>query len=132
MAESILESQDFGFQDQLVAGNHLAPELDAVHLAQDHELPLGIGNRMKEQDPSRLGDGFDDQHARHDHPLGKMPLEKRLVGAHVLHRHDGLPRMDLPHPVDEKEREPVREESLDFFDLNQRRPGYFAAALEAS
>ena len=80
---------------------------------------LGVGNRMVKQDASRLGDGLNDQDTGHDHFPGKMSLEKGLIAADVLEGDNGPARLELLHPVHEKEREPVGEMLQDPFNGDQ-------------
>ena len=72
----------------------------------------------RDQDAPGLGHRLDDEDARHDRPSRPVPLEERLVGAHILDRHDRLADLNLEHAVDEQERIAVGENIEDTPDID--------------
>ena len=68
---------------------------------------------------ARLGQRFDDQHARHHGVAGEVPLEVRLVRADVLHGDDRLARHDVEHTVDHQERIAMRQALEDPIDVER-------------
>ena len=69
----------------------------------------GPGDARGDQDARRLRQGLDDQHAGHDRHPRPVPVEERLVDAHVLDPDHASSGDQLEHPVDQQERVAMRQ-----------------------
>src|SRR5690606_22797802 len=101
---------DRHLQVEAVAGHHHARELGVVDLHQVRQPALdaaAVGELGEHA--AGLGQGLDHQHARHHRPVGEMPLEIGLVGAHVLVAEHALARLELDHAIDQQERIAMRQ-----------------------
>ena len=95
------------FDAELVAGHHRAAEFSPLDPGEHDEFVLPFFHFRQQQCPARLGDGFHDQHARHDGQVGKVPGEEGFVDGHILDGHDPLLALDLDYAVDQQEGKPV-------------------------
>ena len=91
--------------------------VDAQEVHQTIRRVEGIGSICEYA--ADLGQGFDDEYARHDRSIGEMTLKPRLVVRHHFVPVDADSRHDIGNPVDQHEREPVREDLQDSSDVER-------------
>jgi hypothetical protein len=101
-----------------VAGHHRLAEAGVFHGHQQHQLILAIGHGLQHQHTGRLRHGLDDQDARHHRKIGKMALEERLVGSHVLDS-DYPVGLQFDDPVDQQERVAMGQNCPDFIKISK-------------
>jgi hypothetical protein len=89
---------------QLISGHDRAAELRLVEAHHpDFDAPRVRGG-LQEPDPRRLGQGLEDQHARHDRLGREVAGEEVLRPGHVLRRDQTTARIVLDDAVHEHER----------------------------
>ena len=104
LAELQLHAHIGAFQVQAVAGNHLTAELHAVQAGEKKEFVREVAHARRGQQTAGLGQGLQDQYARHDRHAGKMALEKGFVDADVFISLDMRARHAFHHPVHQEKR----------------------------
>ncbi len=120
-ADAAHDAQHLDFEQQLVAGRHLAPEARVVDAGEQEQRALAVvrARRPVGKNRRRLGEGFDHQHPGHDRMTGKVPGKERLVHRHVLDRAQRLARLAGKNAIDQQERVPVRQELHDAVDVER-------------
>ncbi len=110
-------------QDELIAGHDRTAKARLVDADEVH-AGIGVGDHVGAdvgQQPRHLRERFDDEHARHHRPAGKVTGEVRLVEADVLQRADALAAHALEHPIHQQERIAVRQPLHDAADIELDR-----------
>ena len=96
---------DFKTYDELISRDDLAPESTVIDPRQQRHSGTrnGMGFRVTDENPGNLRHGLDNQHARHDAVVRKMPLKKRLIETDVLDSNGIFIRFDFPDAVHQNE-----------------------------
>jgi hypothetical protein len=102
--------QDRNHNFQLIAGNDGPAE---TRLIDPHEVDNGVLYIFRlavqeAQNRSRLGHGFDREHAGHDGRSGEMALKERLIDRDILYGDQPPVSFDFDNSVDQEKRVPVR------------------------
>ncbi len=106
-----------GFEDYLVAGYDGFSEFTVIDA---HEVSLFVfvsAFGAEYDDGADLGEGFDDEYARHDWIFGPVSLEKRFVDGDVFDAFDGFRGFEVCNSIHEKEWESVGEDFHDTVDV---------------
>ena len=103
---------------QEAAGFHRSPEFSIVDGHEIDQLArTGQAETFHCQNTSSLRQCFDNQHARHDWPSGKMPLEKALIDCDGFDRADSLVDDKLLYAVNQEHGVAVRKHRHDPADV---------------
>ena len=111
--------QQFYAEDEGIAGNYLAAELDVVDTKEVGAPALGLFDRIEDEQTASLRHGFNLKHARHHGFLREVSLEELFVGGDVLDGHN-IVATRLDHFVHELHGVAVRQELADAVDIHQR------------
>ena len=86
MCDAVPETHAFGFQEQPVARDYGAPQLDLVQGEQVRQFFADVVFPQQEE-ACELRHGLDLEHSGHHRLSGPVPLEKRFVEGEVLYAH---------------------------------------------
>ena len=100
-ADAAAEGDDFGFDEEGVAGSHRFAPLHFVGRHEVADLALVLGD-AEDEDAGGLRHCFELEHARHHGMVGEVSLEEVFVEGEVLDRGAGLVG-EVDDAVDEKE-----------------------------
>src|SRR5580704_15383282 len=107
------------FNAQLIAWNHGATELGSLNSGEQHQFALAILHLGEEQDSARLSHGLYDQHTRHHWGARRVAGKKGYVDRNVLYGDNPFLTIKIDDAVDQQEWETVRQEALDFIDIQR-------------
>ena len=119
----------FGFEDELVAGDDGAAELDLVEGEQERDF-AGVFEFAGEEEARELGEGFDDQDAGHHGSAGVMAFKEGFVHGDVFDAQGAAVAIHFDDAVDQEHGIAVRHEAEDAADIHDRfADGQACAAL---
>ena len=118
MAGAGFDADVFGFEDEVVARNNGAAELDLVEGKEHGEL-AGVFEFARQEQAGELGHGFDDEDAGHDGRAGVVALEEGLVDGDVLDAHGASVAVHLDDAIDEQHGVAMGHEADDAADIHE-------------
>lgn len=107
---------------QRITGQHRFAEFRVVDPHEKHDLRnIGDAGVVDADGARRLGQGLDDEDARHHGELREVTLEEILVDGDVLDADTGLVAIDVDDLVDEQEGVAMRQQLHDLLDVRSRQ-----------